>query len=77
MKLARLIGLIHERYGNVKAFCSANGFDYSYTTRVLNSKVDVRRSTVIKLAAALSIAPDEIGFYFYPECCGGSEVSNA
>lgn len=75
MKLAKLIGLIYERYGSVKVFCSDNGLDYSYTTRVLNCKVDARRSTMAKLVAALSIAPCEIGYYFFPECCDVSVVS--
>lgn len=76
MKLSRLIGLIHERYGNVKSFCAEVGVDYSYTTRVLNGKVDARRKTLLRIAAALSIAPNDIGFYFFPESCGGSEVSS-
>lgn len=76
MKLARLIGLIHERYGNVKVFCAENGLGYSYTTRVLNGKVDARRSTISRIAAALHVCPCDIGFYFFPECCESSEVSN-
>lgn len=74
MKLARLIGLIHERYGNVRTFCTAVGLDYSYTTRVLNGKVDARRTTLVKLANALSIEPYDMGLYFFPESLAGSVV---
>ena len=74
MRLSKLIGKIYEKYGNVSAFCDANGLNPGYISLALNGKVDIRKSTVVKLAEILSVSPCDIGYYFFPECCEITET---
>lgn len=76
MRLAKLIGEIYEVYGTVTAFCDENNLNYGYISRVLNGKVDIKKSTINKIAEILSIAPCDIGDYFFPECCTVDETKN-
>lgn len=76
MRLGKLIGKIHERYGNVISFSKAIGMDIAYLSRLVNGKYDFRKSTVIKIADALCISPSEYAEYFFPEKCEDATQSN-
>lgn len=75
MTLNRLIGEIYTKYGTVTAFAKECGIHYTYLSRMLNGKVDFRKSTMLKVIKALGLNANEIGFYFFPECCDGSKDS--
>ena len=73
MRLNALSAEIHKQYGNVFKFAQESGIHYTYLSRLLGGKLDFKKSTVLKIAKDLNIAPCDYAFYFYPESC---EVTN-
>lgn len=74
MRLSKLIGKIYEAYGSVSDFSNATGISYANLTKALNGKTDIKKSTVIRIADALSISAEDIGIYFFPECVARGET---
>ena len=74
MRLSKLIGKIYEAYGSVSDFSNATGISYANLTKILSGKNDLKKSTVIRIADALSISAEDIGIYFFPECVVSSKT---
>ena len=69
MRLNKLIGRMCERHGNMVEFSKSVGIDIAYISRFVNGKLDYKKSTIIKIADALDIQPEEYAEYFFPEKC--------
>lgn len=67
MDRLKLRGRIIEKYGTIGAFCQEIGVSPNTATNVLGGKTTPTSKKMPKWCAALNIAPDEIGDFFYRE----------
>lgn len=67
MDRLKLRGRIIEKYGTIGTFCQEIGISPNTATNVLGGKTTPTSKKLPKWCAALNIAPDEIGDFFYPE----------
>lgn len=69
MERRKLKGRIIEKYGTIGAFCDEIKIHRNTATNVLDGKTTPTRKKMPKWCEALNIAPEEIGYFFYPETC--------
>lgn len=62
---SKLRGLIKEALGTESAFAAAIGKSPSYLSKVFSGVCDFDQDDIRKGAAALSIAKEKIGLYFF------------
>jgi transcriptional regulator with XRE-family HTH domain len=62
---SKLKGLITERFNSQEAFASALGISPGLLSRRLNNKTQFKPEEIIAAAGLLSIAPEDIGVYFF------------
>ena len=67
MERLKLRARIVEKYGTIGAFCNTLGIATSTATRVLSGKTAPTSKKILKWCAALEIAPEDMGRFFYPE----------
>lgn len=67
MERLKLRARIIEKFGTIGAFCEAISINKSTATNVLSGRTTPTSKKIPLWCAALDIAPEDTGLFFYPE----------